>query len=237
VKQIRKRLTYANVMSSIAVFLVIGGASAFAAIHLGKNTVGTKQLKKNAVTTAKIKNNAVTTAKIKNNAVTNAKIKNNAVTGAKVTDGSLTGADIDVGTLGTVPDSNTVAGNTVRLINFSGNPTTGPTEVLNLDGFTLTATCSTGDALSVVANGPNGSRLQTVGQQSVGGGENKDGGFSDKLTPTSNFELLPEDDDLIVGHTELSLGNGGRAVSVVWEAESFAASEGPHCTFTGYAIG
>ena len=47
-KQIRKRLTYANVMSSIAVFLVIGGATAFAA-GLAKNSVGTKQLKKNAV--------------------------------------------------------------------------------------------------------------------------------------------------------------------------------------------
>jgi hypothetical protein len=71
-KQIRKRLTYANVMSSIAVFLVIGGATAFAA--LGKNTVGTKQLKKNAVTAAKIKNNAVTTPKIKDNAVNGAKV-------------------------------------------------------------------------------------------------------------------------------------------------------------------
>jgi hypothetical protein len=62
VKKISKRLTYANVMSSIAVFLVIGGATAFAA--LGKNTVGSKQLKKNAVTTAKIKNGAVTGAKV-----------------------------------------------------------------------------------------------------------------------------------------------------------------------------
>jgi hypothetical protein len=62
VKQIRKRLTYANVMSSIAVFLVFGGA-AFAAAQLPKNSVGTKQLKKNAVATAKIKNNAVTGAK------------------------------------------------------------------------------------------------------------------------------------------------------------------------------
>jgi hypothetical protein len=73
VKRVRNRLTYANVMSSIAVFLVIGGATAFAA--LGKNTVGTKQLKKNAVTSAKIKKNAVTTAKIKKDAVTGAKVK------------------------------------------------------------------------------------------------------------------------------------------------------------------
>lgn len=74
-KQIRKRLTYANVMSSIAVFLVIGGASALAASQLAKNSVGTKQLKKNAVTKAKIKNNAITTAKIKKDAVTGAKVK------------------------------------------------------------------------------------------------------------------------------------------------------------------
>ena len=58
-KQLRKRLTYSNVMSSIAVFLVLGGATAFAA-GLAKNSVGSKQLKKNAVTSAKIKKNAVT---------------------------------------------------------------------------------------------------------------------------------------------------------------------------------
>jgi hypothetical protein len=94
VKQIRKRLTYANVMSSIAVFLVLGGATALAA-GLAKNSVGSKQLKKNSVTAAKIKKNAVT----------GAKIKANAVNGSKVADGSLTGADINLGTLGTVPNA------------------------------------------------------------------------------------------------------------------------------------
>jgi hypothetical protein len=94
-KQISKRLTYANVMSSIAVFLVLGGATAFAASQLGKNSVGTKQLKKNAVTASKIKKNAVT----------GKKIKKNAVTGAKVKDHSLTGSDIDLSKLGTVPDA------------------------------------------------------------------------------------------------------------------------------------
>lgn len=54
-KQIRKRLTYANVMSSLAVFLVVSGGAAIAAGQLGKNTVGSKQLKKNAVTSVKVK--------------------------------------------------------------------------------------------------------------------------------------------------------------------------------------
>jgi hypothetical protein len=88
-KQLRKRLTYANVMSSIAVFLVLGG-TAFAATQLGKNSVGTKQLKKNAVSAAKIKKNAVTTAKIKKDAVT--------------------GAKVNEGTLETVPSANVANG-------------------------------------------------------------------------------------------------------------------------------
>ena len=45
-KQIRKRLTYANVMSSIAVFLVLGGATAFAA-----KKIGTNEIKANSITT------------------------------------------------------------------------------------------------------------------------------------------------------------------------------------------
>lgn len=82
--QIRKRLTYANVMSSIAVFLILGGATALAA-GLAKNSVGSKQLKKNAVTAAKIKANAVTTTKIAKDAVT--------------------GTQVNEATLGTVPSA------------------------------------------------------------------------------------------------------------------------------------
>ncbi len=57
---IRKHLSYANVMSTVAVFLLLGG-SAYA---LAKHSVGTKQLKNKAVTTKKIKNGAVTGAKL-----------------------------------------------------------------------------------------------------------------------------------------------------------------------------
>jgi hypothetical protein len=81
-KRMKGRLTFANVMSVIAVFLALGG-TAFA-VQLGKNTVGSKQLKKNAVTEAKVKADAIT----------GAKVKADAITGAKVLDGSLTGADL-----------------------------------------------------------------------------------------------------------------------------------------------
>ena len=73
-KRIAPRLTYANVVATLALFLVLTGGAAFAANHLAKNSVGTKQLKRNSVTTAKIKKNAITTAKIKNGAVAGSKI-------------------------------------------------------------------------------------------------------------------------------------------------------------------
>jgi len=80
----RPRLSYANVMATIAVFIALGG-SAYTATKLKKNSVGTKQ----------IKSNAVTTAKIKKSAVTGAKIKEGSVDGSKIVDGSVTGADIN----------------------------------------------------------------------------------------------------------------------------------------------
>jgi hypothetical protein len=122
VKQIRKRLTYANVMSSIAVFLVLGGGAAFAASKLAKNSVGTKQLKNNSVTTKKIKKNAVTTAKIKNNAVT--------------------GAKVNEATLGTVPSATTAAnltGQTPFFIRLGF----GQTQLIVSNGtVSLTAVCT-----------------------------------------------------------------------------------------------
>jgi hypothetical protein len=89
-KRVGRGLTYANVMSSIAVFLVLGGATAFAA-----SKIGSHRLKANSVTTSKIKANAVTTRKIKKNAITTGKIRDKAIIGDKIADGSVTGAKID----------------------------------------------------------------------------------------------------------------------------------------------
>ena len=63
--RITRRLSYSNVIASLALFLALGGAS-YAAVALPAHSVGTKQLKKNAVTAAKIKRNAVGSAKVAN---------------------------------------------------------------------------------------------------------------------------------------------------------------------------
>jgi hypothetical protein len=55
-KRLRGKLTYANVISTLCLFLLLGGGAAFAAIKLPKNSVGARQIKRGAVTPAKISN-------------------------------------------------------------------------------------------------------------------------------------------------------------------------------------
>ncbi len=88
-RQLRDKLTYANVMSTICFALLVSGGAAYAASQLSKNSVGTKQIKKNAVVTSKIKKEAVTAAKVKK--------------------GTLTGTQINASTLGTVPSAQTAS--------------------------------------------------------------------------------------------------------------------------------
>jgi hypothetical protein len=53
-KRFVPHLTYANVVATLALFLVLSGGAAYAASRLAKNSVGAVQLKKNAVTPAKL---------------------------------------------------------------------------------------------------------------------------------------------------------------------------------------
>jgi hypothetical protein len=62
---VRSRLTYANVMATIAVFAALGGTG-YAAISLPKASVGAKQLKTGSVTAKKIKKGAVTSKAVRN---------------------------------------------------------------------------------------------------------------------------------------------------------------------------
>jgi hypothetical protein len=144
-------------MSSIAVFLVLGGATALAA-GLAKNSVGSKQLKANAVTAKKIKKNAVT----------NKKIKANAVTGAKVKDGSLSGADINLSTVGTVPSAEHAnnadnASNVATVKTFSaGANDASMVSLVKTANFELMGICDTADTFD-----PPGTQYEDVGTSFV----------------------------------------------------------------------
>lgn len=138
-KQIRNRLTYANVMSSIAVFLVLGGATAFAATKIGSN-----QLKANAVLTGKIKKEAVTTGKIKKNAVTGAKVKESS--------------------LGVVPSANSVNGQTFLSFHNEMAVDAAALTLFDFGGVKFTGTCPGGKP---VINATNTSSIQGAARSSL----------------------------------------------------------------------
>jgi hypothetical protein len=194
-KSVRRRLTYANVMSSIAVFLVVAGGSALAANSLGKNTVGSKQLKKNAVTAAKIKKNAVT--------------------GAKVKDQSLTGSDIKLSTLGTVPsaataatatsatsaDSATVSNSVANRFPVKAFTGPGTTPLLSIGTFTISGSCTINNA------GVDESELQLT--TSVDGAvmdDNSGNEWTPFNTTENPAELIAEDET--TGEIGFEAGDG-----------------------------
>jgi hypothetical protein len=56
--RLRLKLTYANVVSTLCLFILLGGSS-YAAIRLGKNAVKGKNIAANAVTSPKVKNGSL----------------------------------------------------------------------------------------------------------------------------------------------------------------------------------
>jgi hypothetical protein len=127
--RLRSRVTYANVTSTLALFVALGMGSAYAASHLADKSVGARQLRPGAVTADKIRKSAVTAPKIEALAVKQGKIAGGAVTAAKIENGaigaekiaagavtpdkipndSLTGAKIDEASLTQVPSAATAS--------------------------------------------------------------------------------------------------------------------------------
>ena len=124
-RRLAPRLSYANVASTLALVIALGGTSAWAAGQLAPKSVGEKQLRPGAVTAEKIRKNAVTAPKIKALAVKQGKIAGAAVDGSKLAPGAVsseklsdgavtttklataavTGAKVDEQSLGQVPSA------------------------------------------------------------------------------------------------------------------------------------
>jgi hypothetical protein len=97
----RPRITYANVVSTMALVIALGGAS-YAAVKLPKNSVVSSTIKNGQVKNKDLGKNAVTSAKIKDGTVADADL-GSGINGAKLADGSVAngklGAGIDGGKL------------------------------------------------------------------------------------------------------------------------------------------
>jgi hypothetical protein len=91
----RTRLTYANVMATIAVFVALGGTS----YAVATGSIDSREIKDNTVRSKDIRNNQVRTQDVRNNHLRGRDIRNN----------TLTGGDIDEGSLDTVANATTAA--------------------------------------------------------------------------------------------------------------------------------
>jgi hypothetical protein len=216
VKQVRKRLTYANVMSSIAVFLILGGATAIAA-----KKIGTKQLKAGAVTTGKIKKEAVTTAKI----------KKDAVTGAKVNESSL-GEVPSAASAKNAENANTVGG--LRIVKFSlnGGSDIAKTQILDLNGLQLHASCTAGVITATATTSVNGSEISTWAEDASE--TPPKGKFDDELNVGETFTLSTASPNDVIGDGAYT-GGDLRTVRFFYNEEDDIGTT--KCLFNGYAIG
>jgi hypothetical protein len=87
ISPIRKKLTYSNVIASLALFAALGGVAV--AAGLPKNSVGPKQLKNGAVTAKKLRREAVGNRKLAPGAVSASKLAKGAVTAGKLANGAV----------------------------------------------------------------------------------------------------------------------------------------------------
>jgi hypothetical protein len=205
-KQIRRHLTYANVMSSIAVFLMLGGATAFAATKVGANEIKANSIKtgkivKEAVVSGKIKNGAVIESKIADGAVTTNKLADNAVTTGKIVNDAVTGDKVKESTLSTVPSA-TKATTATKLSSVT---------VVKVD-FTVTG--GAGNSKTETATCPAGS-------QAISGGVRDDPFISTAAVTTSRPVVdesgIPDTGESFTGWRASVTNTGAAALSSsVW---------------------
>jgi hypothetical protein len=146
-RHIRRHLTYANVMATIAVFLVLGGGTAFAAYVVTSNSqIGPGTVSGHTPPTGKHPN-----------------IIAGSVNGGDVADNSLRGGDII---------EQTLTGNAQKLIFNSDDNIYTPTKIAIVGPYTVKVTCQSSSYaiyLDLYVNGPAGTyqRLFTEFEEQV----------------------------------------------------------------------
>jgi hypothetical protein len=208
----RRRLTYANVVASLSLFIALGGG-AYAAIAITSDdivdeTIQSQDIAPEAIRTADIGKQAVTLDRMHDYSVNGAKVVDGSLSSPDIANGSLTGWDIADGSL---------VGADVEDGSLTGAD-------LGVGLHTVTETTTWVD--------PDAPHLKTVnvtcpaGETAIGGGGKIE---TPKWTWKSDYEKKV---DLVDSHPQ---GWGGWTVRAV--AEGFAADE-PYnelWTLTAYA--
>ena len=107
--KMRIKISYANVMSTVAVFFALGGGAVYAAQSIGSSdiradAIHSQHLATNAVASAAIASNAVRGSEIKRNAIKSSDIKRGAIKSSDIKPGAIT----DTAIKGSLPIETTV---------------------------------------------------------------------------------------------------------------------------------
>jgi hypothetical protein len=137
-RPLRRHITYANIVSTLALVLALSGGAVYAAGKIGGN-----QIRKGAIHSFHIKNKQVKRQDIAGGSINSRKVSNE----------SLTGKDIKEATLGLVPtaeDARTVNGITERVVRASQADPSGANQVVAQGGLAVLLVCTGGNAVMQV---------------------------------------------------------------------------------------
>jgi hypothetical protein len=173
VSNLRAKLTFANVMSVIAVFIALGGVG-YAAVKLPKNSVGPKQIRNGAVNEAKLSASAKA---------------------------SLTGAKGDQGPQGPTGPKGPAGPGARSFATTLSQGTTLAAIATTSNGLTVQASCLTGPSTVVLkiktTSGAN--NIQVSGTEnfattvSVQDADNSPGAVQTADTNTADFDVVARD--------------------------------------------
>ncbi len=196
--RLKQHLTFANVLSCMALFVALGGGVAVAAGKIGPGSVKATNIAKEAVTNPKLKKQAVTSGKIKNGnvnaadlgtgavinsklakkAVTNPKLGNESVGTSKLAKKSVTEAQLAAEAIGTGKIDN-------EAVTAAKISTTVWRQLLkNVTYVTETSVNDSATTKSVTAACP-------VGKEVIGGGVKINGGSTDPKAGVAPSESAP----------------------------------------------
>jgi hypothetical protein len=229
VNRLKQHLTFANVVSCMALFIALGGGVAVAAGKIGNGAVRATNIANEAVTNPKIKRQAVTSGKIKDGninavdlgtgSVINSKLAKKAVTNAKLGNESvgtskLAKKSVTESTIGPEAISNGKLGK--ESVSAAKLSTSFYLQLLkNVTYVTETSVNDSASAKSVTATCP-------VGKEVLGGGVRINGGSTDPKAGVAPSESAPA-----VSATNARVGwtAGGREIGeepLNWQVVAYA---------------
>jgi hypothetical protein len=209
-RRLRRRLTFANVCSALALFVALGTGGAYAA-----NTIGSSDVIDNSLVSADVKNGTLTADDVANETLGTARIKNGSVLGDDVHDNSLSGNDIVESTLGQVPsavsaDSASTAGsaNSANTANFA--TTAGSADKAALEGTEVLWRLNPSNGL--VEKTKTASIDCPAGKKAIAGGG---WGYSTVFSGTTNDDVAITDNKP-TGYVYTTATNTGYAIPTGW---------------------